>query len=44
MHFHQIVHYVITHLKFPSVKKDMLNVNKDKIFSSVKSIKKSKTR
>ena len=39
MHYHQIGHYVIIHLKFPSVKKDMLNVNKDKIFSRVKSIK-----
>ena len=39
MHYHQIGHYVIIHLKFPLVKKDMLNVNKDKIFSKVKSIK-----
>ena len=39
MHYHQIGHYVIIHLKFPSIKKDMLTVNKDKIFSRVKSIK-----
>ena len=44
VHYHQIGEYIIIPLKFPSVKKEMFNVKKDKIFSRVKSgIKKSKT-
>ena len=43
MHYHQIGQYVIIPLKFPSLKKEMFNLKKDKIFSKVKGrIKKSK--